>query len=672
VSDNACEIEVFETIWIPMPDGVRLAARMWMPKDTATRPVPAILEYIPYRRRDGVRETDEMTHPFLAAHRYACVRLDIRGSGDSEGVLLDEYLKQEQDDAVAAIAWIAAQPWCSGAVGMMGISWGGFNSLQVAARRPPALRAVVTLCSTDDRYSDDFHYNGGAHMTANLDWSAQFHSIMARAPDPLIVGESWRVQWLRRLEVAVPMIFTALAHQRRDAYWQHGSVCEDIGAIACPVMAVSGWVDGYTNTVFRLLRNLTTPRLGIVGPWGHWWPHYGRPGPAIGFLTEMLRWWDHWLKGVDTGIMQEPMLRAYVQDWITPASYYDVRPGRWVGEATWPSPDIETQRWYLNGGGLGRTPVAGAAIGVSSPQTTGAAGGEWCPYAMGGVGPDMSLDQRLDDAYSLVFDGAPFDEPLEILGGAVLDLTLSVDKPALQLIVRLNDMAPDGQVARVTYGVLNLTHRVGHERPEYLEPGKQYKVRLHLNDAGHRFGVGHRIRVAISTAYWPIIWPAPERGCVSIVPGSSSIALPVRKAIRPEVPVAFGPPDSAAPTTKRRELTSGTSTRSITYDVGTGIQSIEVVFDVGRSIFEDIAVESGYRKVFSYRIHPDNPNSARAIAEFQLVNRRAGGWDTTIHSRTAVGCTATEYLVEVDLAAFSEGQRIFSRTWTQSIPRDFT
>ncbi len=658
-----------ETLWIPLSDGTRLAARLWLPEDAERRPVPAILEYIPYRRRDGTRDGDDLTHPYLAGHGYGCVRLDIRGSGDSEGVIHDEYSRQEQDDAVEAIAWLAKQSWCDGKVGMMGISWGGFNSLQVAARRPPALKAIVTLCSTDDRYADDMHFMGGSHMTGNLEWGSSFFSIMGRAPDPLVVGERWRELWRERLEAVRPYFAEWLRHQRRDDYWRHGSVCEDLKAITCAVMAVGGWADGYSNAVFRLLQGLGCPRQGIVGPWGHKYPHNGVPGPAIGFLTETLRWWDHWLKGRDTGIMAEPMLRAYVQDSVAPASHYDIRPGRWVAEPAWPSPNIRAETLFLHPARLEPRPGEAVSLAVSSPQTTGAAGGEWCPYGLGGLGPELPTDQRADDAWSLVFDGEPLAETLEILGAPALEAEIESDRPVAILTARLNDVAPDGRVTRVTYGVLNLTHRDGHAAPAALEPGRRYRIRLQLNEAGHRFLAGHRIRLALSTAYWPIIWPAPEPVWLTILGGVSRLSLPRREPRPEDQRVRFAGPERPAPT-RRRVIRPGAVHRRIEQDVGSGEQRIEVLRDDGHSAIEEIGVETAFHKVLRYRMHPDDPTTARAAAGYDIRHRHAQGWDTRIRTHSAIACTKSEFIVEADLEAFEGEVRVFSRSWTERIPRD--
>ncbi len=349
--------------WIPLADGTRLACRYWLPVTAVSDPVPAILEYIPYCKRDGTAARDEAMHPYFAGHGYAAIRVDLRGSGESEGVMLDEYLKQEQDDALEVIAWIAAQPWCTGRVGMMGKSWGGFNGLQVAARRPPALKAVISMYSTDDRYADDIHSMGGCLLNENANWSFVMFPLNARPPDPLLVGAGWETMWRQRLDVVRPWIIGWLHHQRRDAFWKHGSVCEDYGAIECPVYLIGGWADGYSNPVPRLMAGLTCPKKALIGPWGHQYQHQVHPGPKMGYMTEALRWWDHWLKDIDTGVMAEPAYRVWMNDSERPQTFYAMRKGKWIAEPGWPSSHIGEAALYPDGDGrLGDAASPGAAV----------------------------------------------------------------------------------------------------------------------------------------------------------------------------------------------------------------------------------------------------------------------------------------------------------------------
>jgi len=263
-SDQPSPVQRIDNIWIPMSDGARLAARIWLPEDAEKNPVPAILEYLPYRKNDLMAIRDSIHHGWYATQGYAGVRVDIRGSGDSDGVLRDEYTQQEQDDGMEIIAWLAEQPWCSGSVGMMGISWGGFNSLQMAARRPPALKAIIAHCATDDLYADDAHYIGGCILASDsMAWGGIFFAHNCLPPDPNVFGEGWRDMWIERMETAPPPMETWLSHQHRDGYWKHGSVCEDYNAIDIPVYAVGGWADGYSNTVARTLAGLSGPRKGL-------------------------------------------------------------------------------------------------------------------------------------------------------------------------------------------------------------------------------------------------------------------------------------------------------------------------------------------------------------------------------------------------------------------------
>jgi putative CocE/NonD family hydrolase len=524
VTETPRKVRSIENLWIPMPDGARLAARIWLPVDADDSPVPAILEYIPYRKRDFTRLRDSIMHPYVAGHGYACVRVDLRGSGDSDGVLCDEYLQQELDDGVHVLRWLAAQPWCNGSVGMIGISWGGFNGLQIAAMAPPELKAIITACSTDDRYADDIHHMGGCLLGDNLSWASVMFAYNALPPDPALVGERWREMWQARLEGSGLWLEQWLRHQRRDAYWRHGSICEDFSTVKCPVFAVSGWADGYSNAVFRLLANLRVPRKGLLGPWAHKYPHFGVPGPAIGFLQECLRWWDKWLKGIETGIMDEPMLRVWMQDSVPPTSSYPYRPGRWVAESSWPSTSAEGRRFTLLPGRLepGTVEIAEIPLTVQSPLTVGLFAGKWCSYS---AGPDLAHDQRQEDGGALVFDSDVLDAPLEILGAPIVELELSSTKPIAMVAARLSGVAPDDKATRVTYGLLNLTHRDSSKNPVLLEPERRYCVRVKLNDIAQVFPAGHRIRLAISTSYWPIAWAPPAPVRLTVYSGASVFVI---------------------------------------------------------------------------------------------------------------------------------------------------
>jgi uncharacterized protein len=630
---------------IPLRDGTTLAARIWLPQDAEQNPVPAILEYLPYRKRDGTYERDALTHPYLAGHGYAGVRVDIRGTGESTGLLLDEYAKQEQDDGVELIAWLAAQPWCNGSVGMMGISWGGFNGLQIAARRPPALKAIVTLCSTDDRYADDVHYMGGALLTAGPEWASFFFALQCLPPDPMLVGDGWRAMWLERLQ-KTPFFFELwLQHQRRDGYWKHGSVCEDYEAIQCPVYAVGGWTDGYKNAIPRLLERLKVPRKGLIGPWAHAYPHFALPGPQIGFLQEMLRWWDHWLKGIDTGVMDEPMLRAWMTDSVKPASHHDSLPGRWIVEPSWPSAVISPRRLFLTDAGLLDAATQLTPRAVCSPQTVGKCAGDWVPF---GRGHDQAGDQQEDDMHSLVFETPPLDMPIEILGAPIVTVDVACDRRMANLAVRLCDVHPSGESLRVSYGVLNLSHRDGHERPALLVAGERYQIRIQLNDAGSVFPVGHKVRLAISTAYWPTIWPSPQTAIVRIFAGTLDLPQrPSHVAADSRLP-PFAAAESAPPE-KPTVMRSG---------------------DLRIERIDRLGLELGTHGKSQYHVEENDPLSAVAeLRRTQTMSRNA--WQIRVETQMRLSSTADVFLLQGGLRAWEGGKEVCHRNCDRSIPRDF-
>ncbi len=665
--------EEVEHHWIPMTDGVRLSARLWIPEQAEHDPVPAVFEYIPYRKRDFKRTRDECVHRYFAGHGYAAVRVDIRGTGDSEGVLTDEYLERELLDGEEVLAWIASQPWCDGNVGMIGISWGGFNGLQLAARRPPQLKTIITLSSTDDRYADDVHYMGGCLLGDNLSWSSVMFAHNSLPPDPLVVGTAWKQMWLERLEGSGLWLDTWLRHQRRDDYWKHGSVCEDFGAIECPVFAASGWADGYSNAVFRLMQELDVPRKGLIGPWSHRYPHVGKPGPAIGFLQECLRWWDQWLKGEDTGIMDEEMLRVWMLESVEPTTRYRSRPGRWVAEPSWPSSNVEEHTYALDWPLI--RPVsemeeavetAGEARTIRSPLSVGLFAGKWCSYS---ATPDLPHDQREEDGGALVFESGPLTRQLEIVGAPVVELSLISEEPVAMVAVRLSDVAPDDKATRVTYGLLNLTHRDSHEHPEPLEPGTTYTVRVQLNDVAQVFPAGNRFRISISTSYWPLAWAPPKPVRLSILTGASTLTLPVRRPrddderLRP-----FDEPE-AAEAGAVAQLTETQHNWLVTRDLEEDRSTLKVIKDEGTYYLDsvDLEIEDSTTEWYS-SVADEFDSLAGEVLSVRRLYRE--GWSVRTVTHTVLKCDAESFYLHADLDAYLDDARIFCKSWDRTIPRD--
>jgi putative CocE/NonD family hydrolase len=659
-----------ENVWIDMSDGCRLAARLWLPHGHEARPAPGILEYIPYRKRDFMRRRDESIHRWFAEHGYAAIRVDMRGSGESEGLLDDEYLKLEQDDAIEVIAWIAKQPWCTGSVGMMGKSWGAFNSLQVAARRPPALKAIIAVMGTDDRYAEDIHYSGGSLLLDNFWWGAIMQIFNARPPDPAIVGDAWRTTWLERLEAQTFWPESWLLHPSRDAYWRHGSIACDYAAVECPTWFWGGWADLYRDTPFRLAANLSAPHRVTVGPWAHLYPHEGIPKPAVGFLQEALRWWDHWLRGDANGVMDDPRLQFYLMEGVAPSPFHDRREGRWIGESAWPSANVRTLSLALNERRLDPQPGPVHALTVNSPQTVGLAAGDWGSFAVAG---DLPADQAVDSGGSLEFEGEPLTERSEILGNARVVLELSADRAQAQVAVRLIDVAPDGQAALVARGLLNLAQRDGAAAPAALVPHERYRVEVQLTGTAYALAPGHRLRVAVSTAYWPIVWPSPEAVTLTVFTGASRLLLPIRTAPTGEPALQFPAPvaGAASPMTTLR---AGRVERSVTLDQLSGEVVHRLFIDggvfgpCGKFRLDDIDLEMAHVYERLYSIKPGEPNSARARMT-QSYEMGRGAWQIRIEAGADMTSTVSEFVLDSWLEAFEGDERVFRTSSVKRLPR---
>lgn len=656
-----------EDCWIPLPDGIRLAAKLWLPDTAMQKPVPTILEVLPYRKHDQYAPRDAQVHRYFAGHGYASMRLDIRGSGDSDGVQDNFGMVQEQDDTLEVLKWIADQPWSDGQVGMIGISWGGFQAIQAAFRAPPELKAIIPASFAPDRYEYGQVFRGGCFLIRSIRWSTQLFGYKTRPPDPMLVGEEWRRMWMDRLEHLEPLIGMILRNQGYSDFWRERAVT-DFSRIKCPVYAVSGWADAsYVGSVFKTAQAVNVPWKALVGPWGHRYAHTGIPGPAIGFLQEARRWFGYWMKGEENGIMDEPKVHAWMAEDVPAQAFYVESPGRWVAERDWPTPSVSPRLLYLQPGRLAESPGSSAQLDVVTPQTLGLEGGELMPWFLHGPAAELPGDQRADDGKSLCFDSDPLDEKLEILGAPELVLDIAVDQPTAFLAVRLCDVAPDGSSKRVTYAIFNLTHRNGGEPPEPLTPGERYRITLPLIETGYAFKSGHRIRIAVSTTYWPLIWPSPRPVRLSLHTAGSSLSLPVRDASLAPAPVPFMEPEAAAPLKRTIQKTGGRK-RMIHTDPLKRETVIEVTDDAGRYRMDDIDWEVESFSTERYSLIEGDPLSATAEITWIWIFRR-GDWEVQTRTRIRVTSTETDFIVNATVDAYEGDARVFARSFNETIAR---
>ena len=513
--------------WIPMSDGIALSATLYLP-DAGLGPQPCIIEALPYRKDDLTSTYAPEYVRLRDEHAYAVCRIDLRGTGSSGGDAVDEYPEQEQRDLAEAMAWLAGQDWCDGSIGMYGTSYSGFNSLQMACERPPQLKAIIAIYATDDRYTDDVHYRGGALKFVDLvDYNHYMTPMNALPPVPAVWGEGWRDEWRRRIETNEPWLLTWLREQRDSPYWRQGSVRPGYDRIACPTMIVAGWADGYRNNSFRMierLRNQGVPHHLLAGPWAHASTSNSLPGPRIDSMPLMAAWWDRWLRGAEPSEdaaldarTDAPHTTIFVRSSTRPAPDLDTHSGFWIREE-WPSPRVREAELALTG----REPYAvDPAVGVDA----------WIDCA-GHLPWGQSGDQRHDDASSLTWD---FDGgEITLVGQPTLRLQLSADAPVAYLSAKLCDVFADGTSALVARGSLNLTHRDGHRNPVALTPGQTYDVEVEIDACAYRFDPGQRLRVSVAGADWPNTAAPP--GPVAITVHGGTLTLPLWEGPSPYDP----------------------------------------------------------------------------------------------------------------------------------------
>ena len=677
-------IRVIENVYIPMPDGARLAARMFLPSASTVAPCGAVLEYLPYRKRDGYRYRDDVAGAGLAKRGVALVRVDIRGTGDSDGVMVDEYEPVEQADVVSVLRWIAHQPWCNGAVGMRGISYGSFTGLQAASRSLPELKAVVSACGTEQRYLDDVHYRGGCLIDDQWTWAMEWQVVLRAPPDPKIVGEdNWRRMWKERLEASGPLSINWNEHQTDDALWRYGST-QDYSQIKAAIFHVAGMLDSYLPSATRLMeRAPQAPQMALIGPWAHKWPGYampaghkgfptdahdGAPGPGVDWLPLEARWWRHWLNGEQNGVMDGPRFYAFRQDAPSGFAYPKDTPGAFVAEPSWPSPRVRPLRFWLNAEGLQAEPKTGSWMQHQTNLTLGFANRT---SDSSGAPGDWWREQSRDDALSLCFDSAVLTAPVDLIGEPMLKVRVRSDKPVAKVYARLTEVTPDGHSHFVSYALLNLTHRDSHENPTPLEPGRDYDVTLKGQFACYRFAAGSKIRLALSETWWPVVWPSPERVTLQFATGLCSLTLPTRPGGAPDVlPFALmrgaydQPGVARAPYWEPMDGVhiSGAEGQRL-FVLEEGSKTVEETFVPG--------AETYYGEAYWLRrtIREDDPNSAEMEAEAVNTLRR-GDWNIRLHAWSKGRSTVDSLICEESFEAWEGTKQVFARRWTRTIPRN--
>jgi putative CocE/NonD family hydrolase len=665
-----------EHLFLSMRDGVRLHATLYLPDGVG--PWPALLEALPYRK-DDLTARYRPEYERFAGHGYAVLRVDVRGTGTSEGPALDEYPPVEQDDLNEVIAWLASRPWSNGNVGMFGTSYSGFNSVQVAMTRPEALKAIVSIFATDDRYTyDDVHYFGGALKALDLcDYPVMMAAMNALPPVPSLFGDGWRGEWERRVHDNEPWLLRWLEEQDYSAYWKHGSLREEYSSIGAATMIVAGWADGYWKDVTNVFERLECPKRLLQGPWAHASTETSLPGPNIDLVPEMIRWWDRWLKDEDNGIDREPPIVLYARRSTPPAADLREVRGEWRFEPGWP---LERSRETALA--LAAAERAGAAAGGRDDlEVRGDVGWTAWISCAGHLPYGQPLDQRPDEPFSLGYVWEPLAEELEILGRPRFDVTVTADRPVAFLSAKLVDVFPDGTSALAGRGFLNLTHRDSHERPEPLEPSVPTRVSLPFLLTSWTFDAGHRLRLDVAGTDWPNVWTPPDPVTLSIDVRDAMLVLPTLEGPTPVIErPRLSPPTLearqeiyeprspvAAPTPSRgRERPDGIDWK-VEHDV-LEHRTTATSASWGTSAGEADIPETFER--YGGVVSVSTTDAADARVDARSVIRIAYP-EATVESeaRYSVVSDAKSYRVEIQLDVGENGDPRWSRRWERSIPR---
>jgi putative CocE/NonD family hydrolase len=597
----------------------------------------------------------------------------VRGTGSSEGVNTDEYMAIEQQDGFDAVEWCAQQPWSNGRVGMFGTSYGGFTCIQVAMHRPPHLKAIVPMYATDDRYTDDCHYTPGGNMRMYYDVGTYGGSMVAMNALPPVeeyAGPNWAALWKQRLEENEPYLLQWMKHQLDGPYWRGASLRPDYDRIECPVFLIGGWRDGYANTMLRTYTKLKAPKKLLMGPWVHSRPNVSVPGPRINYLNEVVRFFAHWLRDEDTGAMKEPPVAVYMQEYARPDRTLDVTPGAWRNEIDFPAAGAKDLTFYLHEGGrLSVSPPMAAGGQTRSYDeleylpTAGLANGYW---SAGGISFYLPDDQRADEAYSLVYTTPPLEQEMRLLGWPRVILHASSSAKVATFVAKLANVAPDGSSALIVDGSLNGTRRASLTDPQPMTPGEVYELEVPMNPTGWVLKPGHRLRLAITGADFPNLWPTPEKAVLHVYHGPqrlSRLVLPVVPAASREAPFFLPPPrlqsyirSYGAP--PRQQVLHDQITGAVTVLNRT---ASTLVLPEGRG---ELAGEHHFRCTASAK----DPAQASIVGTHTFTLKREDG-TVTVTGESSIRATATAFHITVNLTVTRNGQPFYHKKWMVSEPR---
>jgi hypothetical protein len=644
--------------WIPMNDGVRLAATLYMPDGAKPgEKFPALLEYLPYRKDDGTAARDYPIHTYFAKRGYVSARVDIRGTGASEGRPPGrEYSEQEQLDGEQVIAWLASQPWANGKVGMFGISWGGFNSIQMAMRHPPALKAILAVDATEELFHDDIHYIDGLMHIDEFELGMDLDVGITPAP-----GYTLDEKVLDQRFDTPPWSLLYLKHQHDGEFWR--SPVRPLSEIKIPCFLIGGLLDGYRDSIPRMLEQVKAPVKALVGPWNHTFPHDAVPGPQIEWREDAVRWWDYWLKGSDTGAFFDAKLVIFMRHWHPPDPNLQNVPGEWRVVEGWPPREMKPVTLYLQASHTLASPVSPPDVHqLKYVPSAGVEAGFWWG--------ELLADQRPVDAFSLVYDTVPLKEDVAILGRPRALLQASATASLANWFARLSDVAPDGTVTQVAGAGLSGAQRDSMTAPTDLEPGKTYPLDVELHLTSWLFPRGHRIRLAVSNSLWPMVWPTPQAMATSLELGGekgSRLILPFVPVLGSALPPAFSPPQ---PSDERKDV------RSVGYTwpgewttLRDEVHHKTTVVWRGHMATEYPWGKQTDREELTYEVEDAHPETSSVRGEVQ-TEFALPGRVVTWQGHLSVTSDAQNFFYRYTRELLRDGKMIRQKTWEEAVPRD--